>query len=97
MKFGIRKANLKNRIKGRTTAKWKRQLKRSVIPFYGKKGTGFIKNPKKAVYNQIYRRTTIKADVVVYNFFKYSFLIAFYILFLPVYIFYLALKYMFKR
>ncbi|WGN89003.1 hypothetical protein [Ligilactobacillus faecis] len=58
MKFGMRKPSLKKSISARTTGRAKRSLKRAVIPGYGKKGTGFIKNPKKAVYNKVYNKTT---------------------------------------
>lgn len=58
MKFGIRKPSLKKSIKARTTGKLKRKVKKAVIPFYGKKGTGIVKSPKKAVYNKVYRRTS---------------------------------------
>lgn len=64
MKFGIRTPNIKKSIKARTTGKAKRQLKSAVNPLYGKKGMGFVNNPKKAIYNKIYNRTTISvADV----------------------------------
>ena len=59
MKFGVRKPSLKKSFKARTTGKYKRQLKKAIIPGYGKKGTGFIKNPKKAMYNKVYNKTTI--------------------------------------
>lgn len=65
MKIGIRKPNLKKRIKARTTAKVKRAVKRSINPLYGKKGMGYINDPKKAVYNKIYNKTTISADDIV--------------------------------
>jgi hypothetical protein len=58
MKIGMRKPSPMKSFKARTTGKWKRQVKRAIIPFYGKKGTGFIKNPKKAIYNKIYHKTT---------------------------------------
>lgn len=58
MKFGMRKPSLKKSIKARTTGKAKRALKKAVIPGNGKKGTGWIKNPKKAAYNKIYKKTT---------------------------------------
>ena len=48
MKFGIRKPSLKRSIKARTTGRAKRAVKKAIIPGYGKKGTGWIKNPKKA-------------------------------------------------
>lgn len=58
MKFGMRKSSFKKSFKARTTGKAKRALKRALIPGYGKKGAGWIKNPKKAAYNKIYRKTT---------------------------------------
>ena len=58
MKFGIRKPSLKKSFKARTTGKAKRAIKKAIIPGYGKKGMGLIKNPKKSIYNKIYRRTT---------------------------------------
>lgn len=53
-----RKPNMKGRLKARTTAKWKRKVKSSVNPFYGKKGMGMIRNPKKSLYNKIYSKVT---------------------------------------
>jgi len=58
MKFGMRTPSLKRSISARTTGRAKRAIKKALIPGYGKKGTGFIKNPKKAVYNKVYRKTT---------------------------------------
>lgn len=58
MKIGFRKPSLKKSLKARTTAKWKRQAKKAIIPGYGKKGSGWIKNPKKAAYNKAYHKTT---------------------------------------
>lgn len=58
MKVGFRKPSFKKSLKARTTAKWKRQTKKAVIPGYGKKGTGWLKNPKKASYNKVYHKTT---------------------------------------
>ena len=59
MKIGVRKPSIKKSIKARTTGRVKRSIKRSINPFYGKKGMGFIHNPKKAAYNAVYRRTTV--------------------------------------
>ena len=59
MKFGVRKPNLKKFIKARTTGKVKRKMKKAVNPAYGKKGMGYIRDPKKAVYNKIYNKTTV--------------------------------------
>ena len=58
MKIGARKPSLKRSLKARTTAKAKRQIKRALIPGYGKKGMGWIKDPKKAMYNKVYKKTT---------------------------------------
>lgn len=35
-----------------------RAVKKALIPGYGKKGSGWIKGPKKAAYNKIYRKTS---------------------------------------
>lgn len=59
MKVGIRKPSIKKSISARTTGKAKRKFKRMTNPFYGKKGMGWIKNPKRALYNKAYRKTTI--------------------------------------
>lgn len=59
VKIGLRKPNLKSSLKARTTGRAKRAVKRAVIPGYGKKGMGWIKNPKKAAYNAVYSRTTV--------------------------------------
>lgn len=58
MKIGMRKPSLKKSIKARTTGKAKRALKKAVIPGYGEKGAGWIKNPRKAAYNKVYKKTT---------------------------------------
>ena len=58
MKLGMRKPSIKRSISARTTGKDKRALKKAFIPGYGKKGSGWIKNPKKAAYNKIYNKTT---------------------------------------
>lgn len=59
MKLGVRKPSLKKSIKARTTGKLKREIKRSIDPTYGKKGMGWVKNPKKAAYNKAYNKLTI--------------------------------------
>ena len=46
-------------LRARTTGRLKRSIKRAVIPWYGKKGVGWVKNPKRALYNKIYRKTTV--------------------------------------
>lgn len=61
MKVGVRKPSIKKSIKARTTGKAKRAVKKAVIPGYGKKGMGYIHNPKKAVYNKVYNKVTVDA------------------------------------
>jgi hypothetical protein len=78
LKFGVRTPSLKKSFKARTTGRIKRSIKKAVIPGYGKKGMGWIKNPKKAAYNAVYHQTTIgipdlvkkgtKESVVPYSF-----------------------------
>lgn len=58
MKFGMRKPSLKKSIAARTTGRAKRAMKKAIIPGYGKKGMGWIKNPKKAAYNKVYNKTS---------------------------------------
>lgn len=58
MKFGMRKPSLKKSLAARTTGKAKRAVKKALIPGYGQKGMGWLRDPKKAAYNKIYRKTT---------------------------------------
>jgi hypothetical protein len=58
MKFGMRKPSLAKSFKARTTTKYKRKVKKALIPGYEKKGMGWIKNPKKAAYNKVYKKTS---------------------------------------
>ncbi|GAA0768630.1 hypothetical protein GCM10008908_09210 [Clostridium subterminale] len=58
MKIGMRKPSIKKSIKARTTGQLKRKVKKAIIPGYGKKGMGWIRDPKKAMYNKVYRKTT---------------------------------------
>lgn len=58
VKVGFRRPSLKKSIRARTTGKYKRKIKRMINPFYGRKGVGFIKNPRKSIRNKIYRKTT---------------------------------------
>ena len=65
MKVGIRKPSIKKSISAKTTGKVTRTLKKSVNPMYGKKGVGIIKDPKKAMYNKVYNKTTVSFDNVL--------------------------------
>ena len=58
MKIGLRTPSFKKSFKARTTGKLKRKIKKHTNPFYGKKGMGYIKNPKRAIKSKVYRKTT---------------------------------------
>lgn len=58
MKIGMRTPSLKKSFKARTTGKLKRKMKKAINPLYGKKGMGLITNPKKSIYNKVYKKTT---------------------------------------
>jgi hypothetical protein len=58
MKFGMRKPNIKKSLSARTTGRAKRAVKKAFIPGYGRKGMGWLKDPKRAAYNKIYNKTT---------------------------------------
>lgn len=67
IKFGMRKPSLKRRIRARTS------LKRQVVHRAGLKmprGLGWLRNPKKHVYNKVYRRTTFDIVNIVKKLFK---------------------------
>lgn len=66
MKLGMRKPSIKKSFSARTTGKAIRVVKKAVVPGYGKKRMGYIKNPKKAVYNQVYKKTTFS----IFDWFK---------------------------
>ena len=54
----MRTPSLKRSLKARTTGRAKRMAKRTINPLYGKKGMGYINNPKKALYNKVYHKTS---------------------------------------
>lgn len=61
MKFGVRTPSPSKSLSARTTGKANRAVKKAFDPSYGRKGTGVIKNPKRAAYNKIYSKTTYSA------------------------------------
>ena len=67
MKFGFRTPSLKKSISARTTGRLNRAIKRAIVPGYGKKGIGMISDPKKALYNKIYKKTTIGISDIFKN------------------------------
>lgn len=65
MKIGVRKPSIKKSVSARTTGRVKRKVKRLTNPFYGKKGMGAIKNPKKAIYNKVYNKSTVSTKKTI--------------------------------
>nr|WP_312578253.1 hypothetical protein [Sedimentibacter sp.] len=70
MKIGLRKPSIKKSIKARTTGRIKREIKGAINPLYGKKGIGWIRDPKKAMYNKVYNKTTFSIFDVFKKLFK---------------------------
>lgn len=67
MKFGPRKPSLNKRIAARTS------IKRQVVHRAGLKmprGYGWIRNPKKYMYNKVYNRTTFDIFKLLKRLFK---------------------------
>lgn len=67
MKFGIRVPSLHKMIKARLSVK--RQVK-SRLKLKAPKGLGLLTNPKKAVRNRVYNRTSISAWRLLKKLFK---------------------------
>ena len=63
------KTKYKKSIKARTTGKIKRDIKRAIIPGYGKKGMGWVKDPERAMKNKVYNKTTFGLKDI-FNLFK---------------------------
>lgn len=59
MKFGIRTPSLKRRISARTSLK---RVVRHRVGLKMPRGTGMLTNPKKALYNKVYNKTSISVD-----------------------------------
>jgi hypothetical protein len=55
MKFGIRTPSLKKRIAARTSPM---RFLRHNLGFKAPRGMGWLTNPKKAMYNRVYQRTS---------------------------------------
>ena len=84
-----------------TTGALKRKIKKAVIPGYGKKGTGILKNPKKAVYNKVYNKTTVNLrkknnskteESLILNMIIWIFTISFFVAIAPFYLIYYIFK-----
>lgn len=62
MKFGIRIPSLSKRISARISPA---RFIRHSLGLKAPRGFGWFTNPKRAFYNRIYNRTTIKADNLI--------------------------------
>lgn len=58
MKVGYRKPSLSKSVSSRTTGRVTRTVKSTYVPNYGRKGNGYITNPRRACYNKVYHKTT---------------------------------------
>ncbi|CUP72465.1 hypothetical protein [Clostridium baratii] len=67
MKIGMRTPSIKKSVSARTTGKFNRAVKSSINPLYGKKGMGWINDPKRAAYNKVYNKTTVSAKELIDN------------------------------
>lgn len=54
MKFGMRRPSLRGSLSART----KGAFTRAIIPGYGRKGMGLLRDPARSVRNRIYHRVT---------------------------------------
>lgn len=57
MRFGPRRPSPIKSLKAKTLGSMTREAKRTFIPWYGKKGYGWL-HPKRKVRNEVYKRTT---------------------------------------
>lgn len=67
MKFGIRKPSLSKMIGARTSVK---RIIRHNLGLKAPRGWGWLTDPKKALYNRIYNRTTISIFSLIKKLFK---------------------------
>lgn len=62
MKFGVRKPSLKRRFAARTSVK---RYVRHNMGIKAPRGMGIVTNPKRALYNKAYNKTSISADRLI--------------------------------
>ena len=67
MKFGIRKPSIKKSIAARTSIK---RYVRHNLGLKAPRGYGWITDPKKAMYNRIYNRTSVSLSTLLKRLFK---------------------------
>ena len=74
MKIGLRTPSLKKSFKARTTGRLKRKIKKATNPFHGKKGMGYIKNPKRAIKIKSTTKQPLVGITQMHGFIFYCFL-----------------------
>ena len=74
MKFGFRIPNLNKRIAARTSVK---RIIRHNLGFKAPRGMGWITDPKKALYNKVYNKTSRGCLVSVVFLFSMPFALAY--------------------
>ena len=62
MKFGIRRPSLKKKLAARTSFK---RVVRHQLGFKAPRGYGWITNPKKAAYNEVYNKTNVGCSLLL--------------------------------
>jgi len=67
MKFGVRRFSLTKRIAARTSV---RRFIRHSLGLKAPRGYGWFTNPKRALYNRIYNRTTFDMFALFRKFWK---------------------------
>ena len=67
MKFGIRQPSLKKSFSARTSLK---RYARHNLGLKAPKGYGWITDPKKALYNRVYNRTSVSCISLLKKLFK---------------------------
>ena len=65
MKYGERTPSERKSERTRTSGRVTRSINRSVNPYYGKKGMGWVNNPRKEGYNKVYNQTSCSAVGIV--------------------------------
>ena len=58
MKLGMRRPSLRGSLSARTKGAFTRAIRRAIIPGYGRKGMGLLRDPARSVRNRIYHRVT---------------------------------------
>ncbi|WP_337085313.1 hypothetical protein [Elizabethkingia anophelis] len=62
MKFGLRKPSLNKKLAARTSVK---RIVRHNLGIKAPRGMGIFINPKKAIYNKIYNKTTTRGCMLI--------------------------------